>query len=173
MDSVLITNNLAQGGDSPVQKFGGSGGGLFAITTLGSANTITLNGDVLAGNVAAYGNGSINEAGGSGGGATFSGVTAFVIGTQFDSNQFANAEFNLQGEAINLTNPLGTPANLVMVGGSITNHVSNFTLTPLLAAALDVFPGNTAILQGVTFAGNSKDSNADGLPGPPGTIIFQ
>jgi hypothetical protein len=169
LDSASVTGNTAQGGNNGSGiKPGPLGGGIHAVSTLGTRNNITLTNTVIAGNSAVFGSGQGEQGGGSGGGASFNASNVTIATSRFDNNTFGNASVNLQGQALAANSAAGLGSVVSISGTSITNHKNS--LNPR-AAAVDVFPGNSATFSNDTFSGNTKNTNADGQPFPAGTFI--
>jgi hypothetical protein len=156
--------NTAQGGNGSTRKGSPSGGAIHTVDTV-SATTTTITASTIENNLARFGSGQSEQGGDSGGGASFNGGTVTVSNTLFQGNNFGNATFNLQGQAIGVNNPGGIATTLNLTGSDVLNHVNAFSPP---AAAVDVFPGNVANFSGNHFAGNSKDTNADNRPNPAG-----
>jgi hypothetical protein len=169
IDGVTIESNSIQPGSSPAQRPGPNGGGIDAVSTIGTPIVVQVLNSMVMNNEIGFGQGVDELTGGAGAGAWFKGATVTIVNTTFDNNRFVNASTNLQGEAFAASSPTGVATVVDIRDSNIFNHTN--TLNPT-AAAVHIFPGNTGNFTRVNFRGNSKDTNADGQPGPAGTFNF-
>jgi hypothetical protein len=168
IDRTYLIANIAKAGDAGAEKGSPTGGGLALSVTVGNPeNTLAMTNCVVAENYAAYGKGSAEPGGGGAGVSLYGGNATFTQDT-FAYNRFAGSTLgDLQGLAILADNPTGVAANVAANYCIFANHASDFSPP---AAAIDVFPGNSAVLNSNLFAANAQDTNAGGSPHPAGSF---
>src|SRR5581483_5766292 len=145
-----------------------TGGGLSLFISAGSPpNNVNMTNCAVTDNVVAYGAGNTEPGGGGGGVSLFGGNATFTQCTFANNILSGSTTGNLQGMAVIANNPTGVAANISANYSIFANHVSTFT-NP--AAAIHVFPGNSASFNTNLFAANTRNTNSNGSPGPAGSF---
>jgi hypothetical protein len=168
IDRSYLIADSANAGDGGPEKGSPTGGGLALSITAGNPeNTLAMTNCVVADNGAAYGAGT-GEPGGGGGGVSLYGGNATFTQDTFARNYLAGSAIgDLQGVAILADNPTGVAANVAVNYCILADNANNFSPP---AAAIDVFPGNSAALNTNLFADNYQDTNAGGSPHSAGSF---
>jgi hypothetical protein len=164
----LINSNLTIDRSYFIANTAKAGGGLaLSITAQNPEFTLAMTNCVVVSNAAVSGAGS-GEPGGGAGVSLYGGNATFTQDT-FAYNYFAGSGIgDLQGLAILADNAPGIVAANVAANYCIfANHASDFSPP---AAAIDVFPGNSAALNTNLFAANAQDTNAGGSPHSAGSF---
>ena len=167
----VIANQATSGGSSTSFQVGavGGGGGYFVHWGTSGVYHTSITNSVFSDNMAAIGSPGSNVNGGGGGGAAFQGVQANVTHTTFAKNTLGNGV--VVGQAVSVFgNGDGTGAvlgNLTMRYSIISDHIG-----PANSSALTVLKNNSASLSYVLFANNTRNTNQDSNPLPPGNITL-
>jgi hypothetical protein len=162
LDRATVISNTAIGGDGTVGRGSAAGGGIGVVRTYGDFSAEIIN-CIISDNSIQIGNGT-NIVGGGGGGLWLQGADADIVHTTFSQNRLQGS--TTQGQAIVLLNfGSPTPAIANISYSIIADHTNSFG-----AAAIHVQPENTANLHRGLFAGNTKDTNADGVPASAGVF---
>ncbi|HNB50474.1 MAG TPA: hypothetical protein PK530_00945 [Anaerolineales bacterium] len=171
-----VLSNTSFGGDpAPGGNSGpGGGGGIYLFSVSSGIPTATLSNMIIANNLAIQGNGP-TQAGslgnGGGGGIVIQGMNANMSHITFAKNQLDPGYPGLiLGQAIGilpwyLSNGQ-LPATVTLAHSIVADH----TVGGASATAVVVQVGTTLSFNQGLFAGNGKDTNADGSPVPVGTI---
>lgn len=163
LDRATIACNTAQGGNAEIRVGSAAGGGVAAVRSMGDTLTRISN-SIIAHNVAQIGGGAGDQVGGGGGGLWLQGTDADVIHTTLAQNSLGSP--TMQGQAIVLLDfGMPTPTVADIAFSIIADHRNDFG-----AAAIHVQPGNTVNLNRGLFAGNTRNTNAGGVPASAGTI---
>jgi hypothetical protein len=158
--SRIIDNSSTAGDGTNAQ--GAAGGGGVYLSRLGNRDTtITIADSIIAANLSELGSGP-TPLGGGGAGLFLQGVAATLEHLTVAGNQLGSTA--MQGAGI-VVLPGSDDADVTLSHSILAEHVSGSG-----AAALHVQPGNTITLTRGIFAGNTKDTNANGNPGPAGTF---
>ena len=171
MDRVwVIANKAKSGGSSTSYQVGavGGGGGYFVHWGTSGVYNISITNSIFANNSVELGSPGSNI-GGGGGGVTFQGVKATVTHTTFAQNTLGSGLVVGQAVAV-FGNGDGTGAvlgNLTMRYSIISDHVG-----PANSSALTVMKNNETSLSYVLFANNTRNTNQDSVPMPPGNITL-
>lgn len=167
IERVKIVSNSAFGGNSTGggNAGPGAGGGLYLFATLpGGTYHTTLKNVIIADNLADQGSGVTSSGNGGGGGVVIHGINADISNTTIERNRLGSIMVLGQGLVIQ---PWGSsPATVNLSHSIIANHTGGGSL----ATAIAVQQGSTLIFNHGLFAGNVKNTNADGSPVPAGTI---
>lgn len=164
--------NIARGGIGAVFKGSSGGGGIALVRQAGSAAAASIVNSVIADNLAALGGGTDDRTGGGGGGIWLDGPATTITHSTIARNGLLGGNPSRptqQGQGI-LVLGIGTSTTASFAFNVIADHVNNLSAGSGFAAALSVSVGSTANLDRNLFAGNSKDTNADGRPSPAGTF---
>jgi hypothetical protein len=168
IERVEIINNSAIGGSATGSGKAGAGGGgglyLWRNSTSASASASVIN-TIIAANYVALGSSGNTSAGGGGGGIQVQGLYANIKHTTIAYNRLGP---NLvSGQGLLLLAAPGVGSASADVSNSI---IANHTEGASGASAVLVQSGNTLNFSTGLFAGNTKDTNANGSPVPSGTI---
>lgn len=170
IERTLVISNSATGGTSTGNYGGiGAGGGLYVFPGWGGTYQVTLNNAVVAGNTASQGEGESHPGYGGGGGIAIHGVNANINHATIANNQIISPLVLGQGL---LVQPWPSPDNPQLGAVVNLNHsvIANHTSGGTGAAAIVVQRGSTLNFNQGLFAGNTKNTNADGSPVSAGTI---
>ena len=147
----------------------GGGGGYFVHWGTSGVYHTSITNSVFSDNMVAVGSPGSNVSGGGGGGAAFQGVQAVVTHSTFAQNILGNGL--VVGQAISVFgNGDGTGAvlgNLTLRYSIISDHIG-----PANSSALTVLKNNSASLSYVLFANNTRNTNQDSNPMPPGNFTI-
>jgi hypothetical protein len=160
LDRDRVVDNRATGGNGSANRGVAGGGGVYLSRFSGSSSNVIMN-SVVADNLAERG-ASGTPQGGGGGGLFLQGVQATIEHTTIVNNRLGSGV--MQGEGlVLLSGAAGTTATVRY--SIIAQHG-----VPAGPAALHVQPGSTVNLTRGIFSSNTRDSNADGSVGAPGTF---
>lgn len=176
LERVTMVGNVARGGDGTSGKKGAAGGGAVNATWfLGADSTLVVRHSVVAGNRVESGAGSV-VTGGGGGGLWIQGTTATVEHVTIADNE---VDGSMQGEAVLLLEaPVGSatarPATAAFSWVAIARHDA-FPAWKMAAVHVKKpghasAPPNSLVARRLLFSQNSRDTNADGVPGAAGTF---
>ena len=166
IETTSIISNTAKGGTGTTIRGPVGGGGIYAIRFSGNS-TISILNSVIADNYIERGDGA-GDPGGGGGGLWLQGVQIDIVHSTIAGNRMESALVYGSGALfVNYGTPTGTTANIRY---SIISDHPDTNPSWIVQAALHAVPGNTVNLYRGLFAGNSKDTNADGMPDTPGTF---
>ena len=170
LDRVQVIDNSALGGDgSPAGYMGAAGSGGVHLVRRKDFNTITsISNCVVADNLSATGSvGAVR--GGGGAGIWLQGIEADIVHTTVARNRLGST--SMQGQGI-LVMRHGVPSSIkseVDISYSIIAEHTGFPASSV--ATLHVKDGDNVVnLDRGLFAGNARDTNADGVPAPAGTF---
>jgi hypothetical protein len=161
-----IVNNSAIGGSS---TNGGStglgyGGGMYIFASKGGASNTNIINSVIAGNLATQGaTGTSSNWNGGAGGIIANGINMTIDHSTIAGNSLGSNM--VLGMGLVLQTGSSLPATGVLNNCIIADHKGSAT-----AAAIVVLPGSSLTIHKGLLAGNSKDTNSDSQPLPPGTI---
>lgn len=168
IERVLLVDNCAIGGNSTSSGNAGPGGGgglyLWATDTT-SFSGASVSNTIISDNYVAMGSIGGTAPGGGGGGIQVQGQQATLLHTTIAQNRLGPTLVSGQGLLV-LTSP-GISSAVVNVNNSI---IADHTVGATGAVAVLVQQGNTINFNRGLFAGNTVDTNAGGIPLPPGTI---
>lgn len=170
IERTSIISNSVTGGTS-TGGFGGigAGGGLYVFPGGGGTHQVTLNNIVVAENMASQGSGTSHPGYGGGGGIVIHGVNADIRHATIANNRINSPLVLGQGLLVQPWPSPDTPQQQAVVN---LNHsiIANHTFGGTGAAAIVVQQGSTLTFNWGLFAGNTKNTNADGSPVSAGTI---
>jgi len=160
IERCRVVNNRSTGGSGSANRGTAGGGGLY-LSRFGGNGASAIANSVIAANLTEMG-ASGTPLGGGGGGLFLQGVQAAIEHATIAGNRLGSSM--MQGEGL-----------VLLAGSSGANVTVRYTIiaqhtTPAGAAALHVQPGNAVTLARGVFAGNGRDTNADGSVGAPGTF---
>jgi hypothetical protein len=168
IERVKIFNNSSMGGSGTGSGKAGAGGGgglyLWRNSSSASASASVIN-TIIANNYVALGSSGSTSAGGGGGGIQVQGLYANIKYTTIAYNRLG--PHLVSGQGLLLLAAPGVGSASADVGNSI---IANHTEGANGASAVLVQSGNTLNFSTGLFAGNTKDTNANGSPVPAGTI---
>jgi len=168
--SQFVSNYVAGGNSSAGGKAGpGAGGGIYIFAIRSGTFNATIRNVVVAGNSAEQGNGVTQLGNGGGGGIVIHGVNADMSHITIAHNRIGSNLVLGQGLLIQ---PWPSPQNpqlpaIVNLGYSI---IADQNGGASQASAIVVQQGSALTFNKGVFSNNTKDTNADGIPVPPGTI---
>lgn len=160
----VIDNTLTSGSTTGGGKAGSPAGGGGHIWTVSGTHNSSVTNSIFGANRVNNGAGAV--VGGGGGGLAIVGSRA-----QLSHNTFARNVLGanlIVGQALIVQGTAGgggTPSVVDLSYSLIAEHTG-----PSNAPALFVAAGSTINMQRNMFAGNSRDTNADGVPLPPGAF---
>ena len=162
----LIANNAIGGSSTSGGTAGpGGGGGLYLWRNrIGINPSPSVTNAIITDNYVATGSSGGTGFGG-GGGIQVQGLTATISHATIARNRLGPSLVSGQGLLV-IAAP-GVSATTVHLNNSI---IANHTEGAANAVAVQVFQGNTLNFNRGLFAGNTKDTNANGSPTPAGAI---
>jgi Domain of unknown function (DUF4214) len=167
IERTQILANRVTGGDSSAGQSAGTGGGgglyLWRASPGVALAPLSVRNTVIADNVVQLGRG-VNP-GGGGGGLQVQGLAADLAHVTFARNQLGGGL--VVGQAMVVLDAPGVSSATVALRHAV---VANHLAATSGATALVVLPNNTLDITGGALAGNTSDTNSNGIPLPPGTI---
>lgn len=167
IESTQLIANSVIGGESTGGGYAGpgGGGGLYLWGTRADVNPeASVINTIIADNYVAIGSSGNTSQGGGGGGIQVQGLQANIIHTTITRNRLQGL---VSGQGLLVLATPGVRAGIANVRYSI---IADHTEGAPGAVAVLVQQGNTINFQRGLFAGNTKNTNVDGSPMPPGTI---
>ena len=168
IERVTVINNNSIGGSATGSGKAGAGGGgglyLWRNSSSVSAPASVINA-IIANNYVALGGSGNTVAGGGGGGIQVQGIYANIKYTTIAYNRLGPHLVSGQGLLLLAAPGVGS-ASADVANSIIANHTEGASG----ASAVLVQSGNTLTFSTGLFAGNTKDTNANGSPVPAGTI---
>ncbi len=170
MERAQVLTNISTGGSST--SGGGSGigagGGIYIFAIRTGVPRATIRNAVFADNLAKQGGGLLHPGNGGAGGVMVHGMDADISHATFDRNRLESPL--ILGQAM-VVQPWqlssgSLPANVYLSDSIIANHTEG----GVDASAIIVWPGSSLTFNRGLFAGNTLDTNASGIPVPPGII---
>lgn len=164
LDRVYLIANIARGGNGSSEA-GAAGGGGAGMGRFQGATKVKIINSVIADNLVAMGaTGALP--GGGGGGLWVQGLETDIVHTTIARNRLNAAP--LQGQAILVLRD-GVPAAISSVANVDFSIIADHVEYPG-SVAVHVKPGNVINFNRGLWAGNTKNTNSDGGPGPAGTF---
>jgi len=158
-NSAIGGNSISGGNAGP-----GAGGGMYIFATHSGTFHATFKNVMIAENLANQGSGVTSSGNGGGGGVVVHGMNADFIQTTIARNHLGSTMVLGQGLVVQ---PWGSlPAEVNLNYSIVADHSGGGTL----ATAIAVQQGSALTFNHGLFAGNTKNTNADGSPVPVGTI---
>ncbi len=168
-DRVVAIQNAAISGASLNGGYAGapSGGGAYLTNFDGVQRDATIVNTIFADNRIEVGSPGASV-GGGGAGLVIQAIYATINHSTFARNYFVGDVKSGQALIVHgLNGESGTPSTANIRYTVIANHVQPYTAN---TSALTVARNSTANLTRVMFAGNTNNTNSNGLPLPVGTI---
>ena len=137
---------------------------MYIFATRSGTFHATLKNVIIAENLANQGSGTTSSGNGGGGGVVVHGMNADFIHTTIARNHIGSTMVLGQGLVVQSWDSFPAAVNLNY--SIVANHTGGGTL----ASAIAIQKGSTLTFNHGLFAGNAKDTNANGSPVPAGTI---